>query len=41
MVLVYLSRYIVAWKLRATMKADDFTETLELALTAAGVDDAQ
>jgi len=30
------SRYIVAWKLCATMKASDVTETLELALAASG-----
>ena len=32
------SRYIVAWKLCATMKADDVTDTLEMALAAAGLD---
>jgi transposase InsO family protein len=32
------SRYIVAWKLCATMRADDVTETLELALASAGLD---
>jgi len=32
------SRYIVAWKLCATMRADDVTDTLELALTAAGLE---
>jgi putative transposase len=32
------SRYIVAWKLCTTMKADDVTDTLELALKAAGLD---
>jgi transposase InsO family protein len=26
------SRYILAWKLRTTMKAEDVTTTLELAL---------
>ena len=32
------SRYIVAWKLCATMRADDVTATLDLALAAAGLD---
>src|ERR1700684_3609609 len=32
------SRYIVAWKLCATMCADDVTATLDLALSAAGLD---
>ena len=32
------SRYIVAWKLCTTMKADDVTATLELAMAAAGLD---
>jgi len=32
------SRYIVAWKLCTTMKADDVTETLNLALQASGLD---
>ena len=32
------SRYIVAWKLCTTMKADDVTETLKLALQASGLD---
>ena len=31
------SRYIVAWKLCTTMKANDVTETLELALAASGL----
>jgi len=31
------SRFIVAWKLCATMKAEDVTETLNLALQAAGL----
>ncbi len=35
------SRYIVAWKLCATMKADDVTDTLVLALTAAGLAGAE
>ena len=30
------SRYIVAWKLCTTMRADDVTDTLQLALTASG-----
>ena len=32
------SRYIVAWKLCTTMKAEDVTETLKLALQASGLD---
>lgn len=32
------SRFIVAWKLCATMKAEDVAATLDLALTAAGLD---
>jgi len=32
------SRYIVAWKLCATMKAQDVTETLDLALAKSGLD---
>ena len=34
------SRYIIAWKLCSTMKAEDVTDTLELALTASGCDQA-
>ena len=34
------SRYIVAWKLCTTMKAQDVTETLELALGASGLHQA-
>ena len=34
------SRYIVAWKLCTTMAAADVTETLELALQASGLDQA-
>ena len=34
------SRYIIAWKLCNTMRAEDVTETLELALTASGCDQA-
>lgn len=30
------SRYIIAWKLCTTMKADDITDTLKLALIASG-----
>src|SRR4029077_15995626 len=32
------SRYIVAWKLCATMCVDDVTATLDLALSASGLD---
>jgi putative transposase len=35
------SRYIIAWKLCTTMKAEDVTETLELALKASGCENAQ
>lgn len=35
------SRYIIAWKLCTTMKARDVTDTLELALTASGCDQAK
>jgi transposase InsO family protein len=34
------SRYIIAWKLCTTMKAGDVTDTLEMALTASGCDQA-
>ena len=34
------SRYIIAWKLCTTMKAEDVTATLELALDASGLDKA-
>ena len=34
------SRYVIAWKLCTTMKARDVTDTLELALTASGCDQA-
>jgi len=34
------SRYVIAWKLCTTMKAQDVTETLELALAASGCDQA-
>jgi len=35
------SRYIVAWKLCTTMKAEDVTATLDLALQASGLDQAE
>ena len=35
------SRYIIAWRLCATMAASDVTDTLELALTASGCDRAR
>jgi transposase InsO family protein len=35
------SRYIVAWKLCTTMKAEDVTATLDLALQASGLDQAR
>jgi len=35
------SRYIIAWKLCTTMRAEDVTDTLELALTASGCDNAR
>ena len=35
------SRFIIAWKLCTTMRADDVTSTLELALTASGCDSAK
>ena len=35
------SRYIIAWKLCTTMKTEDVTNTLELALTASGCDQAR
>jgi putative transposase len=35
------SRYIVAWKLCTTMKAEDVTATLDLALHASGLDQAK
>jgi transposase InsO family protein len=34
------SRYIIAWKLCTTMRADDVTDTLELALKASGLEQA-
>ena len=30
------SRYIIAWKLCSTMRAQDVTDTLDMALTASG-----
>ena len=35
------SRYVIAWKLCTTMRADDVTETLKLALRASGCDGAE
>ena len=35
------SRYIIAWKLCTTMKAEDVTATLDLALDASGVSNAK
>jgi putative transposase len=35
------SRYIIAWKLCTTMKAEDVTATLEMALEAAALDKAR
>ncbi len=32
------SRFVVAWKLCATMQASDVMETLDLAFTASGLD---
>lgn len=32
------SRYIIAWKLRSTMRAEDVTDTLDMALIASGCD---
>ena len=34
------SRYVIAWKLCTTMKAEDVTDTLQMALTASGCDQA-
>ena len=34
------SRYIISWKLCTTMKAEDVTATLDLALAASGCDSA-
>jgi putative transposase len=35
------SRHIIAWNLCTTMKAEDVTETLEMALTTSGCDQAR
>ena len=35
------SRYLIAWKLCTTMRAEDVTDTLELALKASGCDSAR
>ena len=35
------SRYIIAWKLCTTMRAEDVTDTLKLALTASACDRAR
>ena len=35
------SRYIIAWKLCTTMRAEDVTDTLDLALAASGCDSAR
>ena len=35
------SRYVIAWKLCTTMKAEDVTDTLEMALTASGCNQVQ
>jgi len=35
------SRYIIAWKLCTTMRAEDVTDTLTLALQASGLDEAR
>jgi putative transposase len=35
------SRYIIAWKLCTTMRAEDVTDTLAMALTASGCDQAR
>jgi transposase InsO family protein len=34
------SRYIITWKLCTTMRADDVTDTIEMALQASGCDQA-
>ncbi len=39
-ILDYYSRYIISWKLCTTMKAEDVTATLDLALEASGCDSA-
>ncbi|WP_425905397.1 IS3 family transposase [Nitrobacter sp. TKz-YC02] len=35
------SRYVIAWKLCSTMRAEDVTDTLELALAASGCDNTK
>jgi len=35
------SRYVIAWKRCTTMKAEDVTETLQLALDASGIEEAR
>ena len=35
------SRYVIAWKLCTTMKAEDVTATLDLALSVSGLDQAK
>ena len=35
------SRYIISWKLCSTMRAEDVTDTLDLALAASGCDQVQ
>lgn len=35
-----VSRYIIAWKLCTNMRAEDVTDTLDLALAASGCDSA-
>ena len=39
-VLDHYSHYIIAWKLCSTMRAEDVTDTLDLALAASGCDQA-
>lgn len=36
-----LSHYIIAWKLCTNMRAEDVTDTLDLALAASGCDSAK
>ena len=36
----HLSRYIIAWNLCSTMRAQDVTDTLDMALQASGCDSA-
>ena len=35
------SRYIIGWKLCGTMRAEDVTDTLDIALAASGCDSAK